>query len=309
MSVELTKQQAPGATGRPWRKAISTSVLTAPLADPTPSATKELTLDGARNCVMDIEGHTVARLMFGGVGAENTILNWQAILWSRTSNPLNIDAWIPRVIGNGTATLGTDVYAVAGLGTTTNKFADTITDTVLHSKIYTPVDNTRAVVELPMFNAQRLEIQTDLPAGTPVTSVDVFVQLGEGSMLSAADNMGNVGLVNAAEVEINPATSDLQTTLNTLVGKLYPTASVANADDTAGNGAWAEITLAANTISVDVSAAGSCRLATPTTTPSGAIGCIYAANITYRIPTPTGKLWAYGIGAAHAVYTTSYTRA
>jgi len=94
-----------------------------------------------------------------------------------------------------------------------------------------------------------------------------------------------------------------------LLGKMYPTASVANTDDAAASGDWGEITLAANTIYADVAVAGACRLATPTTTPTGAKGCLYQPNIVYRVATPTGKLWAYGIGAAHAVYTTSYTRA
>lgn len=94
-----------------------------------------------------------------------------------------------------------------------------------------------------------------------------------------------------------------------LLGKMYPTDDVANADDTAGNGAWAEITLAAGTIYVDVSFAGQCRLDAGNTTPAGAVGNIYQPGITYRKATPFAKLWAYGIGAAHAVYSTSATRA
>ena len=212
--------RVPGGSARPWRKCISASVLTAALVEPPPVAAKALTADGARHAVMDVDGHLVARLMFGGVGATNKVINWQAILWSETSNLLNTEAWIGRVVANGTATLGdgTSTYTVAGLGTTTNSFADTITDTKGYSRIYSPADETVALIEFPLFNAQRVEIQTDLPGSNPVTSADVFIQLGEKSTMGNAENLGNVGLLNAAETEINPATSDLQTALNTLLG-------------------------------------------------------------------------------------------
>jgi len=94
-----------------------------------------------------------------------------------------------------------------------------------------------------------------------------------------------------------------------LLGKLYPTDSVANADSAAGNGSWVEVTLAANTIFAHVTTAGTCHFSASDTTPTGAIGEKVYANITTSLPTPNGKLWAYGIGGAHAINTTSYTRA
>lgn len=199
--------RVPGGSARPWRKCISASTLTAALVEPPPVAAKQVTQDGARNAVMDVDGHLVARLMFGGVGATNKVINWQAILWSETSNPLDTEAWIGRVVANGTATLGdgTSTYTVAGLGTTTNSFADTITDTKAYSRIYSPADETVAVIEFPLFNAQRLEIQTDLPGSNPVTSADVFIQLGEKSTTLG----GGTGVMATAQA-VTLATDDTQ---------------------------------------------------------------------------------------------------
>ena len=94
-----------------------------------------------------------------------------------------------------------------------------------------------------------------------------------------------------------------------LLGKMYPSGSTAAAADAAGSGAWAEITLPANTTSVVFSVAGTCHIAFDATTPSGVKGARVFAEITYHLATPNGKMWAYGVGAAHAVYTTSFTRA
>ena len=129
----------------------------------------------------------------------------------------------------------------------------------------------------------------------PITAIGFLASDGTGRDVSAADPMPTIAATNDPGVA--------------LLGKMYPTASVANTDDAAASGDWGEITLAANTIYADVAVAGACRLATPTTTPTGTKGCLYQPNIVYRIATPTGKLWAYGVGAAHAVYTTSFTRA
>ncbi len=117
------------------------------------------------------------------------------------------------------------------------------------------------------------------------------------------------GNKNTGTPRVVIATDDINLAAQTaLLGKMYPTDDVANADDTAGNAVWAEIPLAANTIFVDFSLAGACRIEAGNTTPTGAIGNIYQPNITFRKATPFGKLWAYGISAAHAVYSTSATR-
>jgi len=93
-----------------------------------------------------------------------------------------------------------------------------------------------------------------------------------------------------------------------LLGKMYPNGSEANADSAAGNGSWTAVTLAAGTVYADVTCAGKTRIAAPDSTPSGAKANEYQPNITVRLATPFGKLWAYGVGAAHAITTTSFTR-
>lgn len=94
-----------------------------------------------------------------------------------------------------------------------------------------------------------------------------------------------------------------------LLGKMYPADSTANANSAAGNGSWVAVTLAANTIYADVTVAGTCHISASNSAPSGAIGAKVFANILVRLATPNGKLWAFGVSAAHVINTTSYTRA
>ena len=160
-----------------FRRVIDSSVATAALVDPTPSATKPIVVDTAANSVMECMGWNQARIMFGGSDAANETFNYQVILWSKVSSAENTETWVPRVISAGLVTLGTDVYAAAGLGATTNFFADTITETIHSgSRVFQP-ENLRAVLEIPLLNAERLEIQTDLPASGPAATADAFVQL------------------------------------------------------------------------------------------------------------------------------------
>lgn len=203
-SIIRGKRNVPGGSALPWGRLIDGSVLTAALSDPAPAQTKAIVRDSAANGVMDVEQCTVARLMFGGTDTANETINFQVILWNEGVNSTNKEAWIGRVIAKGTAVLGDDVYASTGigLGAAANFFADTIIDSVGVCRVYSPADETRAVLEVPILGAQRIEVQTDL--GT-AASADVFVQLGEPNL----DAVGYDGLVEPMYKIVDGTTADV----------------------------------------------------------------------------------------------------
>ncbi len=155
---------------------IDGSVATAALTDPTPTNTKPTTR------ATEVSNYSAVRLMFGGTTNANEFINYQVIGWkwleSGHGSEDEADAWMPEVLANGVATLGTDVYAATNIGAGTELIADTITDTIFMpgTSIYSPADDTRAVIEIPTRGAMVLTIDVD--RGDNDTT-DVFLQLGE----------------------------------------------------------------------------------------------------------------------------------
>lgn len=217
-------QHIPAASTVPFKRIIAASALTAPLADPTPAATKALASDAAANAVVNTDGFPVVRLVFGGTDTANQTINFQAIGWSRGTSTTKTEVWLPRVLAKGTAILGDAVYSATGtgLGTAASLFADTISESIGLSRVYSPADETRAVLEVPLLNSERLEVQTDL--GTALAA-DVFAQFGEPGL----DAVRNVGLVNAAEVEIDPSEAQAANTAYAAADKLTPIGGVKSA--------------------------------------------------------------------------------
>lgn len=182
----------PEAAMMPFGRVIDSSVLTAALVDPTPATSKAVVRDTAAHSVQECQGWSRARIMFGGSDAADEAFNYQVILWSNVTSGENTETWIPRVIASGLVTLGTDVYAAAGLGAVANFFADTITETLSEgATVYQPA-NLRAILEVPLLNAERLEIQTDIATAA---TADVFVQLGEsGNLVPKVDQVSGATL-------------------------------------------------------------------------------------------------------------------
>ena len=97
-----------------------------------------------------------------------------------TLNPR--DTWIPVVVANGVATLGSLVYHASAdlpIGDKDNLWADTLTNTLTWADVtaYSPANNLRAMLEVALANADLIQVQTDLLSGA--TEADVFLQLGE----------------------------------------------------------------------------------------------------------------------------------
>ena len=144
--------------------------------DPTPTNTRPTTR------AIDIQAHSAVRLMFGGTTNADEFVNYQVIGWkwleSGNGTAAVADAWMPEVLASGVATLGTDVYAATNIGAGTELIADTITDTIFMpgTSIYSPADNTRAIIEVPTHGAMVITIDVD--RGDNDTT-DVFLQLGE----------------------------------------------------------------------------------------------------------------------------------
>ncbi len=156
---------------------IDGSTATAALIDPTPTNTRPTTR------AMSVDNRSALRVMFGGTNAANEVINYQIIAWkwieiSASLGGSAVDAYWPEVIAKGVATLGADVYAATNIGAGTEFIADTITDTIgmPGTSIYSPVDDTRAVMEVPTRGALLITIDTDLDTAA---AADVFVQLGE----------------------------------------------------------------------------------------------------------------------------------
>ena len=190
--------------GEPFTALIDDSAATAALTDPAPVAAKAEVIGTAAHGVIDTRGQSVARIMFGGTDAADEAFNYQVIAWSQVIGQ-SAEGWIPRVIAKGLVTLGADVYAVAGVGGATNFFADTITDTILDGATVYTVTDQRAVLEVSVRDAERIEVQTDL---TTAAKADAFIQLGGGDSaipISVEANIGNVGLLDTTETEIDPA--------------------------------------------------------------------------------------------------------
>ncbi len=165
--------------GEPFTQLINDSALGSALTDPAPAATKVEVIGTAAHGVIDCRGKSVARLVFGGTTTDGDIFNYQVILWSQAVGGAS-EAWIPRVIANGAITLGADVYSATGtgLGLATALFADTITDTVLDGASIYNTTNLRAVLEVPLLDSERIEVQTDKTTGD---TADCFIQLGGGA--------------------------------------------------------------------------------------------------------------------------------
>ncbi len=178
---------------------IDGSVATAALADPTPTNTRPTTR------AIDVQNHSAVRLMFGGTTNANEFVNYQVIGWkwleSGHGTTAEADAWMPEVLANGVATLGTDVYVATNIGAGTELIADTITDTIFMpgTAIYSPADDTRAVIEIPTRGAMVITIDVD--RGDNDTT-DVFLQFGEIGGLGGVGGVGGSFATPATRVPI-----------------------------------------------------------------------------------------------------------
>ena len=166
------------------------------LADPTPTntrptvATGETGTDGVAYC----GGCEVVRLMFGGSDADGETINYQVIGWQQVMGP-DGEAWMPELLAGGVATLGADVYAATDMGAGTEYIADTITDTVDRkgNVLYSPANDTRAVIDIPLRGSQYVQVEVD--RGTAAT-IDVWAMFASSGACGIGGNTVDVEVEN-----------------------------------------------------------------------------------------------------------------
>ncbi len=214
----------------PYRLLIDGSVATVALADPAPASSKAESIGLAANGVIKTNGRRFARIVFGATDTNEDDFTYQVIGWSRVLG-LSGEGWIPRVLAAGEAQAGTDVYGAsgAGLGASGNLFCDEISDTVGEGAVIFTVANTRAVLEVPLFGSERIEVQTDLDGGdgNAALTVDCFIQLT--NQEGVGDDAANLNAIAAdmAELTSAPVQKDAISLVKALAGSPVPVALVA----------------------------------------------------------------------------------
>jgi hypothetical protein len=191
---------------------------------PVPTITRVTAASGINTKWENTRNKPVGTLWFLGTGSDGNTVNYRVYLWYRVHTTAG-DGYIPKFIGGGVYTLSTYVATVAQVGTPTDRFADTITDTSGLNKllIHSPADNTPGHVEFDTQGASYIEVKTDLATGT--TKATVLCQLGDHSAFFSLRRL--VGDINDAttdslhgkigtDTEMRPASLyDMLTTLTT----------------------------------------------------------------------------------------------
>lgn len=148
------------------RHVVANSAANDSLAPPAATGSKPTT------GILQTQKHKFARFLFGGVGADNSTVNYQVVAWFPFEKS-GVLTWVGMIVAQGAATLGglalpTSVQA-------TGRFADGLTNTlnVTGSVVTNPGDDGIAQLVVPTFGAAILQVQTDL--GT-ATKADVLGQ-------------------------------------------------------------------------------------------------------------------------------------
>ena len=175
-------------------------------ADPTPTNTEPTVVQGTTTTsgVARTNGAEVVRLMFGGTDADNEDCAYQVIGWHTVIGP-NGTAYVPELLAAGVATLGGDQYAATDMGGGDEYLADTITDTLdrLGTHVYSPADDTRAVIDIPLRGAMWVQVDFDKDAGsTEAATIDVWAMFASSGACGIGGNTVDVE-VEAGDISIN----------------------------------------------------------------------------------------------------------
>lgn len=206
----MSTKQIAGTSRSRWVRLFDDSTATTALAIPLPSNTVP-----TGTGLLSTGEFPLARFMISGTVATGTI-NYQIIGWQRftvTGGAGAPTAWIPRVLASGVATLGTAAVTATKIGTATDVFAHTITETIgaAGSLVFSPGGNGMAWLEVDCSNCEMLEVETDL--GT-ATAASVIYQLGDrvGGIVDFDASIAGTGLATSAhQVTQNTAQSTLKT--------------------------------------------------------------------------------------------------
>lgn len=206
---------------RTGRIILDGSAATAALSHPAPT-----TVIG--DDWVNTDRERLARIFVGGVGADNVTVDYQIVLWYCHVGTGSAKVYVPVVIASGRYTLSGLTYGAnaAPLGATTNRLADTITETYGYdgTLIHSPQNDRLAWMEILLRNAHYIQIETDV---VTATSADVMMQFADD--FSPAGGLGDVGIgsralktaVSGNQMIAVPTTSEALVAVPTMVTRVW----------------------------------------------------------------------------------------
>ena len=105
MQNAIGNNVVPATSRRMFRLALDGTAYTTALADPAVTATKPADAPATGQVVIDTGHYPGARIMFGGTTTDGHTINYQVILWTHVVGASNLEAWVPRLVAKGVATL------------------------------------------------------------------------------------------------------------------------------------------------------------------------------------------------------------
>jgi len=160
-----------------WRPLMKACTDTGALTAPALSTTKPA------GYVFGTSDMRLARFAFGGTAAAGLTIAYQVIGWSRYRRPEIAKGtfWLPRILAEGTITLGAQTLTAAGadVDVLAAFIADTITETRGWggTAVNSPADDTIAFLEVATGGCELIELEIDL--GTAATAWAMY-RLGDG---------------------------------------------------------------------------------------------------------------------------------
>jgi hypothetical protein len=194
-----------------------------------PAVTASLPTGANTTAAIEMAQFPAVRLSFGGTDTDNQTVNYQIIGWT-----LGNGVYVPKVLALGLLTLSATTMVVAGLDTAATLLVDTITETLGLGGVLvrSPASERMADITVWPANCQYVTVETDRATGATAASC-YYEMLDEGSAASVSatfeGNIGNVGLLNTSEVEVNPATEDTLNNLDYVVSVAYTATITATA--------------------------------------------------------------------------------
>ena len=200
---------------------FAASTYTTALAVPAVTASLPTGANGTSSIpspAIDMDHFPAVRFSFGGTATDNHTVNYQIIGWT-----LGGGVYVPKVLALGVVTLSATTMAVAGLDTAATLLADTITDTLGLSGVLIRNPGTSRMADITVWpaNCQYVTVETDRGTATAASCYYEMLDEASAAMVNVEGNLGNVGLLNAAETEINPATEDTLNNLDYVVSAVY----------------------------------------------------------------------------------------
>ena len=159
-------------------------------------------------------GARAATIIFGSVTAMAAKdFQFQVVGWKRAESATAAMLFMPSLICKGIGVIGTATYAVTGMGTATDLYADTIvldSTTAGRTKIHSPQDNTMAYLVVDVDDYMAIEIEYDRAGGVNTsTSVDIMMQFSDDPLVDPEPQKDKVRLVMDGDTSAAAITTPL----------------------------------------------------------------------------------------------------